>query len=293
MEQLRLLSVRRTCLLIKTNPRFYIGVPKDCYFLINIITEVLHVPVINVLLCLKKIRRNSAFTEIGDDFGMNLSQASRIIKKTLPMIAVQLKHFIMWPDKISIIRNLPIPFRFRYGKVQSIIDCLEIQIEKPSHPVKQALSWSEYKKCNTIKYLVSCTPDGLINFVSKGYSGRITDALLVEECGYLDCLSEGVEVMADRGFKHIEQLIIQKGGKLVRPPSVYSNVKPSKLEVLESKRISSLRIHVERVIRRIREFKFLEPHATIDNHLIPYTDNIITIAAALINLQGSLIKSEQ
>ncbi|GLV37567.1 hypothetical protein CBL_20379 [Carabus blaptoides fortunei] len=134
--------------------------------------------------------------------------------------------------------------------------------------------------------------DGLINFVSKGYSGRITDALLVEKCGYLDCLSEGVEVMADRGFKHIEQLIIQKGCKLVCPPSVYSNVKSSKFEVLESKRIASLRIHVERVIRRISEFKFFEPHATIDNHLIPYTDNIITTAAALINLQGPLRISE-
>lgn len=176
--------------------------------------------------------------------------------------------------------------------VQSIIDCFEIQIEKPSHPVKQSLSWSEYKKCNTLKYLISCTPDGLINYISKGYSGRITDVNLVEECGYLNFLCAGMEIMADRGFKHVEQLLIRKKCKLVRPPSVFSSTKPTKKEVMESKRIASLRIHVESVIRRIREYKFLELHATIDNHLIPYTDHVITISSALINLQGPLIKSE-
>jgi len=37
--------------------------------------------------------------------------------------------------------------------VQSFIDCLEIKIPKPSDPTKQALTGSDYKKCNTLKYL--------------------------------------------------------------------------------------------------------------------------------------------
>lgn len=39
---------------------------------------------------------------------------------------------------------LPIPIRARYAKVQCIIDCFEIEIEKPSDPVAQASTWSEY-----------------------------------------------------------------------------------------------------------------------------------------------------
>lgn len=55
----------------------------------------------------------------------------------------------------------------------------------------------------------------LVYFVSKGYSGRITDTRLVEECEYLDQLQTGTEVMADSGFKNIEQLIVNKKCKLV------------------------------------------------------------------------------
>lgn len=74
---------------------------------------------------------------------------------------------------------MPIPFR-RYSSIQSIIDCLEIEIPKPSDPIKQSLTWSEYKKCNRLKYLISSTPDGFINFVS-GFNGRCSDVLIVKK----------------------------------------------------------------------------------------------------------------
>ncbi|GLV33581.1 hypothetical protein CBL_21224, partial [Carabus blaptoides fortunei] len=63
---------------------------------------------------------------------------------------------------------------------------------------------------------------------------------------YVGIPNECMEIIADRGFKHVEQLLISKKCKLVRPPSVYSSTKPTKKEVMESKRIASLRIHVER-----------------------------------------------
>ncbi|GBP40741.1 hypothetical protein EVAR_26404_1 [Eumeta japonica] len=47
-----------------------------------------------------------------------------------------------------------------------ISDCLEIEVQKPSKALHQALSWSEYKKASTIKYLVSCTPNGLIDYIT-------------------------------------------------------------------------------------------------------------------------------
>ncbi|KAJ8941372.1 hypothetical protein NQ318_000838 [Aromia moschata] len=122
----------------------------------------------------------------------------------------------------------------------------KIQIEKPSDSVKQALTWSEYKKCNTLKYLISSTPDGFTNFISRGYGGRISDSLLVEDSGYLEIVPAGCGVMADRGFKGIGKLLHERNCQLVRPPSVSSAEKPTKAEVLETKRIASLRIHIER-----------------------------------------------
>lgn len=138
--------------------------------------------------------------------------------------------------------------------------------------------------------MISSTPDGYINFISEGYGGRCTDILLVEKSGYLDFLSENCTVMADRGFKNIDHMLAQKKCNLVRPPSVFTNKKSTKEEVLETKRIASLRIHIERVIVRLREFKTLKPHALMHLSLVSNVDDIIIIACALINLQKLIIK---
>jgi len=141
-----------------------------------------------------------------------------------------------------------------------------------------------------MKYLISCTPDGLISYVSDGFGGRITDKKIVEESGFLKNLENGAHIMADRGFKHIDEFLAAGNNVLVRPPSVSSTVKSSKQKVKEAKRIASLRIHIERVISRIREYAILQPHAQVHRSLIKYLDYIVLIACALINLQNYLIK---
>ncbi|KAJ8946140.1 hypothetical protein NQ314_008962 [Rhamnusium bicolor] len=221
--------------------------------------------------------------------GISEGNASKRFSKSLPIISKFLRKLIIKPQISCVKANLPLAFRARYYKVYCIIDCLEIEIEKPSDAIKQSLTWSEYKKCNTLKYLISCTPDGIINFVSGGFGGRASDAVIVENSGFLATLPSNVNVMADRGFKHIEHLLVSKGCVLVRPPTVSAGTKPTKDEVLETKRIASLRIHIERVIRRLREFSFLAPHACIDNKLLGYTDNVIKIVCGLINLQSGII----
>lgn len=85
----------------------------------------------------------------------------------------------------------------------SIIDCFEIEIEKPSNASHQALTWSQYKNCNTIKYLISITPDGLINFISESYGGRTPDLTIFEDSGFLNKLTQGSKKFADRGFKNM------------------------------------------------------------------------------------------
>lgn len=47
---------------------------------------------------------------------------------------------------------------------------------------------------------------------------------------------------------------------------------------------------MERVIRRVREYKILEPHSCLDGNTIHYMDDIVNIAAALINIQKPIIK---
>lgn len=288
-QETRALNVTRC--IIEQNAKFYLGVPNNWLpHLVNLLSVKTNLSKENIYLTLMKIKLKDSFRRLGHMFGTSTGNASKIFAKTLVQIEPFLSTLIFWPPSEKIKYFLPIPFRARYHNVQSIIDCLEIEIEKPTNPVKQALTWSEYKKCNTLKYLVSSTPDGFINFISNGYGGRISDSLLVQTCGYLDQVPAGSSVMADRGFKEIAKYLHERNCTLVRPPSVSSSTKPTRAEVMESKRIASLRIHIERVIRRIREFEYLKPHSVINHNLVAQTDAVIKIACALINLQNPIIK---
>ncbi|XP_050311187.1 uncharacterized protein LOC126746837 [Anthonomus grandis grandis] len=278
---------------LQRRPRLYLGLPEFAYYVFQLLEKYSGLESRYIFLTLKKIRTGHSFSILGDDFGTTEVHASRMFSKSLPVISKFLRKCIISPSVNQIKANLPLAFRARYSNVFCIIDCLEIEIEKPSDAIKQSLTWSDYKKCNTLKYLIACTPDGIINFISTGFGGRASDAVIVEHSGFLNILPENVAIMADRGFKHIEHLLVSKNCILVRPPSVSGTVKSSKDEVFETKRIASLRIHVERVIRRIREFSSLAPHACIDIKLLPHTDQIIKIVCGLINLQSGIISGKQ
>lgn len=282
---------KSTIQLIETHSRFYLGLPEDVYFLVNYLSDnTFSLRYEHVLIVLKKIRLNDVHFVLAADFGISVTYVSNIFNDTVPKMANILQNFIFWPNNDVVKRLLPITFRYRYGNVKSIIDCLEIEIEKPSDPLKQSLTWSEYKKCNTIKYLVSCTPNGFINFISGGFGGRITDNNIITLSNYLQELPDNVTVMADRGFKQIDMLLLSKNCTLVRPPSVSTGEKSSRDGVKQAKRIAALRIHVERVIRRIREFHMLSMHSCINTNLIHLLNHIVIIACAIINFQEPILK---
>lgn len=287
--QFKSMALECTIRKLQHRPRLYMGLPEYAYYTFQVLEKYCKVPSMYIFLTLKKVRTGHSFISLADDFGTSEGNASKIFSKSLPIVSRFLRKCILKPSVLSVKSALPLAFRARYSNVFCIIDCLEIEIEKPSDSFKQSLTWSDYKKCNTLKYLISCTPDGIINFISTGFGGRTSDAIIVQHSGFLDILPLHVAIMADRGFKHIDHLLTTRGCTLIRPPSVSSNVKPTKLEVHETKRIASLRIHVERVIRRLREFSCLAPHACIDNKLIPYTDHITKIVCGLVNLQSGVI----
>ena len=125
--------------------------------------------------------------------------------------------------------------------------------------------------------------------MSEGFCGRASDAFIVENSKYLDALPSNCAVMTDRGFKHVNSLLQKKNCILVRPPNVTSGENLTKAEVLETKRIASLRILIERVIHRVREFKFLKSHSCIQNSQMDLVDDVVFVAAALINFQSPII----
>ncbi|XP_018307565.1 uncharacterized protein [Mycetomoellerius zeteki] len=275
---------------ISMNAKKYIGIDNEWLWIIDLLHSSTKCNINDIQLTLMKIRINDTFSRLGDQFGLSTSQASKVFNETVKPLAYYLKTLVYCPDPSSIKKNLPVAFRAYYSHVCAIIDAFEIEIEKPSDSVQQALIWSEYKKCNTLKYLIACAPDGFIIFISSGYGGRISDTLLFQESKIMHILPEKCGIMADRGFKQIQTILNQNKCELLRPPSISTSTKPTRQEVLKTKSIASLRIHIERVIRRVREYKILEPHSCLDWNTMSYIDSVVTIVAGLINLQNPIIR---
>ncbi|XP_008184858.1 uncharacterized protein LOC103309919 [Acyrthosiphon pisum] len=117
---------------------------------------------------------------------------------------------------------------------EALRNCFEITIEKPSNLKARVQRWSSYKNKNTVKYLIAITPQGSISFIS-----------------------EGDVVLADRGFTISESVgfhcaTLKTPGFTKGLPQLH----PCTIE--ETRKIASVRIHVERVIGLTRsKFKIL------------------------------------
>ena len=84
-------------------------------------------------------------------------------------------------------------------------------------------------------------------------------------------------VLFDKGF-NVQDLFLSRQVKCVLPRS----------EVYQGKRIARARIHVERVMGRLKEFRLL-------NHVLPINmidlcDHIWNVAGAIVNMQPALVK---
>lgn len=253
----------------------YTGIPSEATYVIDLITKNSGVSKRNLFLILRKIRHNESLRILGDAFGITRQQAGNIFRFDLEKVATCLQPFVYWPEKSYIKRNLPLQFKHKYKDVQVIIDAFETAILKPGKPLDQALSWSQYKHANTVKYLIGCSPDGMIIFISKGFLGRISDKEIVRRSGFLNFVKQGTIVMADRGFKDLNEDIIHKGGKLIKPPSVTTGVIYTVEEAKLCRSIAATRIHVERVIGNLRHFALLKPHQPVFSpkraYLLEYT----------------------
>lgn len=143
-----------------------------------------------------------------------------------------------------------------YATVDGILDCTEVFIETPSSFRVQGETYSTYKKHNTTKGLVMCSPNGVVTFVSDLAPGRLSDKELTASSKVLDSVSPGRSIMADRGFV-IEEECRKRSIQLNISPFMRGKTQLSPEEEQETRQIASVRIHIERVIRRIKTFKIL------------------------------------
>ena len=105
-------------------------------------------------------------------------------------MAVSLKPLIAWPEKIS---TLPESFKPHYCHATCIIDCSKV------HPTSLVARAQTYSSHNTVKFLVAVSPTGAVIYISKCWSGRVSDKHLTRNCGFLQHIQYGDLVLVDRG----------------------------------------------------------------------------------------------
>lgn len=149
------------------------------------------------------------------------------------------------------------------------------------------MTFSNYKNDNTYKALIGISPDGVITFVSSLFPGSISDKSLTRKSGVLKLLEPGDSVMADRGFD-IEEDLMLVGARLNMPPFLRGKTQLSENELIITRRIASLRIHVERAMERIKNFHIFD--RIIPVSLTDIADRIFYVCCVLTNFQQPLVK---
>ena len=122
----------------------------------------------------------------------------------------------------------------------------------------------------------------MITFVSSLYPGAISDKELTRQSGFLDLLESGDSVMAF----DIEDYLILRGVHLNIPPFVRGKKQFSEEEVVATRRIASLRIHVERAMERKKNYHIFDRSLPV--HLTDITDRLFFVCCVLTNFQPPL-----
>ena len=110
-----------------------------------------------------------------------------------------------------------------------------------------------YKHNNTL-YLIGITPAGAISFLFLGWGGRVSDKQITKKSDFFN----------SKGKKQLS------GG-----------------EVDTSKQLSSVRIHMKRVIGRIKKFRLLQ--TTLPLTQVDLLDHIMVTVCGLVNINNSVV----
>ena len=219
---------------------------------------------------------------------------STIFQKWLDIMYVRLKFLIVWPTREVLQNNMPLVFQQLYRRCRVIIDCSELFIETPSNFNARAKTYSNYKKHNTVKFLIGISPCGTIpytiSFLSQCWGGRISDKSITLQSNFFNYLEPGDQILADRRFT-ISDDIACYGASLIIPSFTRGKKQLSQEEVEQSKQISRVRIHVERVIGTLKKrYRILTGTLSVsmikhrNDEGVSNIDKLLVVCSSLTNL---------
>ena len=181
---------------------------------------------------------------------------------------------------------MPHDFKCKYPNTRVIVDCIELKCQTPSSLLPNSKLFSSYKNHSMLKGLIGISPAGHITFISELYTGSVSDREIILRSGFLDLpFDTNDSVMADKGFTTQDLLPVDVSLNI--PPFLGSSAQMPAADVVKTQEIASLRIHVERAINKIKNFRIWE--SVIPLSLIGLANQMWIVCAHLCNLQDIII----
>ena len=193
-------------------------------------------------------------------FMCNVSEQTigRIYNGWVVFLATIFNQLDQRPDQLFMQKKMPEIFiRTGHGSTDLVLDATEFKFQNASNFDISTLMFSHYKNTTTGKALIGISPHGMGMVFSEIYPGSISDTEITEKTDILSYVSEDHEIMTDRGFA-IQDLCAIKGISLNRPKQKDAESNQfTQGEIHRNFDIAATRIHVERYIGRVRNWKIL------------------------------------
>lgn len=127
--------------------------------------------------------------------------------------------------------------------------------------------------------------------------GRTSDKYITENSGLLDRITPGDVILADRGFDITEYVSLRQA-TLVLPAFMGGRKRLNSNDVVRTRYIANVCIHVERVIDLVQQrYKILGGHIPmdytmkVDEKQLASLDKVAVVCCALTNLSPSVVNS--
>ena len=240
------------------------------------------------ILTLIRLRRNFSMMHLAFLFKTSESTVSSLIITWINFLYIRLGSICIWPSRKIVQKTLPASMKEKYPNVRCIIDCVEFKVEVPVSLIMHKMFYSDYKSHTTVKCLVGISPAGGFSFISSVFPGSISDKEITIRSGILSpsLWESGDGLMADRGFT-IADYTKPLGVELVIPDFLRARKQLTAEEIINSQQIANERIHVERMIQRLKCYHIFD--RVVPLTMIGSLNQIISVCAMLANFQEPII----
>ncbi|XP_047215950.1 uncharacterized protein LOC124865008 [Girardinichthys multiradiatus] len=223
--------------------------------------------------------------DLAHRFRIHQSTVSRIVNTWANFLYTVLGAVNIWLDEDTVKAHLPEVFQ-DYADTQVILDCTELRCQTPNSLLLQSEVFSTYKSHCTFKGLIGIAPHGAVTFVSSLYQGATGDKEILKQSGIVALLKPSMAIMVDKGFL-VEDCV---PCKVHIPTFLSKRAQLSRSEIRKTQSIARLRVHVERVIHRVKEHKIFS--TVIPLSITGSINQLFAVACLLVNYQnGPLVKA--